>query len=257
MLQRPHKSLAKKFLVIFLAILIIVGVFLVLKIRQTKKNQYKFTDSVIYEDRTNEHDLQKPIPQNFFSQVPFTPQAPTANWDELHNEACEEASAIMVNAFFNHSSLKVPTSLLLDPVEVEKQIDSLTKWQKQNFGYYLSITTKETAEIIEANYNLTTEIALLNETAIKQALVDGKLVIIPADGRLLKNPHFKSPGPPYHMLVITGFTEDTFITNDPGTKHGLNYEYSYETLKAATGNWVHLKNEVDLTQQQILIVSKN
>ena len=59
------------------------------------------------------------------------------------------------------------------------------------------------------------------------------------------------------MLVITGFTEDTFITNDPGTKHGLNYEYSYETLKAATGNWVHLKNEVDLTQQQILIVSKN
>ena len=27
--------------------------------------------------------------------IPFTPQAPTGNWDELHNEACEEAGAIM------------------------------------------------------------------------------------------------------------------------------------------------------------------
>jgi hypothetical protein len=257
MLQRPHKSLAKKFLVIFLAFLIIVGVFLVLKIRQAEKNQHKFTDSVNYEGRTDEQDLQKPLPQNFSTQVPFTPQAPTTNWDELHNEACEEASAIMVNAFFNNSSFKVPASLLLDPRDVETQIDSLTKWQKRNFGYYLSITTKETAEMIEANYNLTTEIAPLNETVIKQALVDGKLVIIPADGRLLKNPHFKSPGPPYHMLVITGFNENVFITNDPGTKHGLNYEYSYETLRAATGNWVHSENEVDLTQKQILIVSKN
>ena len=29
------------------------------------------------------------IPDKFLLQVPFTPQAPTANWDEMHNEACE------------------------------------------------------------------------------------------------------------------------------------------------------------------------
>src|SRR5688572_5442442 len=51
-------------------------------------------------------DSQNPVadpalPKTLLLKVPFTPQAPTANWDELHNEACEEASSLMAAAYFN------------------------------------------------------------------------------------------------------------------------------------------------------------
>ena len=55
--------------------------------------------------------------------VPFTPQAPAANWDELHNDACEEASAIMVAEYFNPTpnvySSTSPQLLLSNFVEQE------------------------------------------------------------------------------------------------------------------------------------------
>src|SRR5687767_2969126 len=44
---------------------------------------------------------QPKIPGTLSLPVPFTPQAPTGNWDTIHNEACEEASAIMANAYFS------------------------------------------------------------------------------------------------------------------------------------------------------------
>ncbi len=265
MLQKPHTLVAKKILVIFLAILVITGVFLVFKILRTEKNQGKVMNIVNYgssqdhaniSSNTNKQDPPEPLPQKFSTHVPFTPQAPTANWDELHNEACEEASAVMVNAFFNSSSYEISTSLLLPPQEVEKEIDKLTRWQKQNLGYYLSITTEETAKMIEANFQLTAVVAPLDKEEMKKALAKGSLIILPASGQQLKNPYFKPPGPIYHMLVVTGFDGDTFITNDPGTKRGLNYSYSYGTLENATGSWVHFKNEVNLTEKKIIIISK-
>ncbi len=181
--------------------------------------------------------------------VPFTPQAPTANWDELHNEACEEASAIMVNAYFSGiDTLPAPY--------VESQIEMLTEWQNKNYGYHLSIDTAETANMIEEVYGLKTTTVSISEKAIKQALVADKIVIIPTNGQLLKNPFYKPPGPLYHMLVITGYTETEFISNDPGTRRGLNYNYTYETLYESTGNWVHNDSMVDLTDKKIIIVSK-
>ena len=55
---------------------------------------------------------------------------------------------------------------------------------------------------------------------ITKELSEGRIVIVPTAGRLLKNPHFTASGPLYHMLVIKGFDDakHTFITNDPGTR---------------------------------------
>lgn len=181
--------------------------------------------------------------------VPFTPQAPTANWDELHNEACEEASAIMANAYFSNIDT-LPASY------VESQIEKLTEWQNDNYGYHLSIDTTETANMIEKVYNLKASVINISEQVIKKSLAEDKLVIIPTNGQLLKNPFYKTPGPPYHMLVITGYNETEFITNDPGTRRGLNYTYTYETLYESTGNWSHKNSVVDLKDKKIIIVSK-
>ncbi len=193
------------------------------------------------------------LPEELKLTVPFTSQAPTGNWDELHNEACEEASVIMAWAYFNDITSLPPTT-------VEAEITKLTKWQQDNYGYYLSITTPETARMAQQVYGLETEIKSFNADTIKQALAEGKLVIVPAQGQLLGNPNFTPPGPPYHMFVITGYyTEngvDYFITNDPGTRRGENYEYTFDTVEAAAGNYSHSTKEVNTLDKDIIIVSK-
>ncbi len=201
-------------------------------------------------DPKNRDPEPAPLPNKFSLSVPFTPQAPTANWDELHNEACEEASSIIVNSFFEGLTN-------LPPKLVEEEISKLTIWQTKNYGYSLSIDTEETAKMIEQVYKLKTEVVGISKQTIKQALIDNKLIIYAANGQLLKNPYFKPPGPTYHMLVITGWDEDKFITNDPGTKRGLNYQYSYDTLYDASGNWSHKTRSVNLGDKKIIIVNKN
>src|SRR3989344_8521081 len=79
----------------------------------------------------------------FSLKVPFTPQAPTGNWDKEHNEACEEASALMAAAYFNGDTRsKIPTA------EVEKELTRLFEWERANFGHSLDITTAENAEML-------------------------------------------------------------------------------------------------------------
>ena len=190
-----------------------------------------------------------PLPSSLLAKVPFTPQAPTANWDELHNEACEEASTIMAYAYFKQIK-SLPSDL------VEREITKMTDWQNLNYGYHLSITTGEAAKMIREVYKLKTEVVPISEDTIKRALTDNKLVIYPANGQMLENPFFKQPGPIYHMLVINGYNEKGFITNDPGTKRGQNYQYSYETLRSANGTWDHDSQEVDLSDKKIIIVSQ-
>lgn len=194
----------------------------------------------------------KNLKSSILLPVPFTPQAPTANWDELHNESCEEAVAIMAYEYFSEN-----TSTILNPEQVESQIDVLTHWQQQNLGYNLSITTEETARMIESVYKLKTKIIKdFTEKDVKQAISQNQLVILPANGRLLNNPYFKSPGPIYHMLLITGYDEQGFITNDPGTKRGYNYRYSFSTLYKASASWVHDTQTTDTNIKNIIIVSK-
>ncbi len=194
-------------------------------------------------------EQHQPIPPTLALTVPFTPQAPTANWDELHNEACEEASAIMAYAYYNDITS-------LPATYVETKINELTQWQTDNYGYYLSINNQEVVRMLKEVFSLDAKLVDTSELTIKQALADNKLVIVPANGRLLKNPNFKQPGPIYHMLVITGFNEKGFITNDPGTRRGKDYFYTYKTLYESNGNWSHSDNAVDLTDKQIIIVSK-
>lgn len=185
-------------------------------------------------------------------KVPFTPQAPTANWDQLHNEACEEASMIMANAYY--LGMK---DITLKPEYVEQEIAKLTDWEKNAFGYYLDIDAEETAKVLREVYGLQTSVVRgYTEELIKKELGQNHLVLLPANGRLLGNPNFRQPGPPYHMLVLRGYNGDTFITNDPGTRKGLNYPYAFETLYNAGGDWSHTINAVDEGNKTIIVVWK-
>jgi hypothetical protein len=243
--KSSHYSAGRSILIIGLLALAAVGLFLVFKPKDNTIQLVRREENISPE----EQPATAPLPETKQLVVPFTPQAPTANWDELHNEACEEASVIMAWAYFNGIT-SLPAS------RVEAEISKLTDWQTENYGYYLSITTEETVRMAREVYGLKTEVVPLSEAVVKRALADGKLVIWPGQGQLLGNPNFTPPGPPYHMLVLTGYNASQFITNDPGTRRGKDYPYSYATLEAAAGSYSHAAHEVNTSEKFVILVSK-
>lgn len=258
-------ALMKKILLIIFAlfILLVGGIFAVRTWNQANAPEPVIIPSSmiepIGEPDPEENETAEPVkvagelPNDVLLKVPFTPQAPTANWDELHNEACEEASVLMAAAYFNGDTRKnMPAS------EAEAEIQKLTKYQQEKFGYYLSIDAAELAQMAEEVYGLKAEVVRENisEDMIKRALAEDKLVLVPVNGRQLGNPNFQTPGPIYHMFVIKGYDEKSFITNEPGTKRGLDYRYSYEVIRNALGDYDHKKKETDPSDPAIIILSK-
>lgn len=191
---------------------------------------------------------ESPIPERFSLNIPFTAQAPTGNWDKLHNEGCEEASAIMASAYLKGDKRdKLPAG------EVEKSIAMLVDWEQQNLGYFLDTTAVETASMIRSVYQLEAEVVRdYSESDIKKALLANKVVILPVNGRIIGNPNYKQPGPIYHMLVVRGYTATKIVTNDPGTRNGKNYMYLFSTLKNAAADWNHDINTI--TPKPVMIV---
>lgn len=185
------------------------------------------------------------VAQKFIDlKVLFAPQAPFANWDELHNEACEEASMIMADVYFNDKPLSAHI--------MEQGILDLVKWETEN-GYSVDITAAEVVDILKKYFNLQGEIIdKVNPEKIKSLLDERKLIIVPAAGRLLGNPNYKSPGPLYHMLVIRGYDESRgeFITNDPGTRKGDGYRYKYQKFIKAIHDWPKLGLTKDFVSEE-------
>jgi len=171
------------------------------------------------------------IPDEINFDVPFTSQAPNANWDRTHEEACEEAAILMAERYFN----KQPITSADD---AEAGLQEIIAWENQNLGFFESTTTNETVRIIHKMFNLKAEI-ITNPSVdeIKAALADGKLVLVPAAGREIGNPFYTAPGPLYHMLLLKGYTKTQFITNDAGTKRGENYPYNFKTILDANHDW--------------------
>lgn len=167
--------------------------------------------------------------------VPFTSQAPTADWGQPYQDACEEASVLMVREFYAGNKSSTITS-----TTANKAILDLVALENKTLGYFIDTTVVETAQFAESMYGYAKSEIIENPTIdqIKMYLNQGNPVIVPAAGRLLKNPYFTAPGPVYHMLVIRGYTKDKkFIVNDPGTKRGKEYLYSFETVMNAMHDW--------------------
>ena len=71
---------------------------------------------------------------------------------------------------------------------------------------------------------------------IKKEIDNKRPVILPLYGKALKNKYFKNGGPDYHVLVISGYDDDTneFITEEPGLNTlGVDFRYKYATIMNA------------------------
>lgn len=184
------------------------------------------------EANTNTSGHTEGLPAEFNLAVPFTPQAPFAVWDEIHEDACEEASAMMIDAFYTNRNFT--------PQSADDEINAIVNWELQTFGYWLDTTAEETARILREKYGYQNVRVVydIDINDIKREVASGHPVILPAAGQLLGNIYFQQPGPLYHMLVVRGWTkEGMIITNDPGTKRGEGYLYDPDILINAVHDW--------------------
>ncbi|OGY44665.1 MAG: hypothetical protein A3B89_04250 [Candidatus Buchananbacteria bacterium RIFCSPHIGHO2_02_FULL_40_13] len=191
---------------------------------------------------------QVAIPAKLELKVAFAPQAPFANWDELHEEACEEASIITAAKYFSHQPL--------DEKIMDEEIYKLADWEGVN-GYKIDLSAAETAQVLKNYYQLNAKVVEdVSVDRIKYELSRGNLVIVPAAGRELQNPYFRTPGPIYHMLVIRGYDNDEFITNEVGTKRGDGFRYKYQRLIDAVHDWNPAWSHYEVTDEQMSTAPK-
>jgi uncharacterized protein YvpB len=172
-------------------------------------------------------------PEKINLAVPFTPQAPHADWDQPYQDGCEETSAAMVHYYYSKQKFASPDA-------ADEELKKLFAWEDKTFGFNKDTTALQTAQLLKEYYGYArVEVREVKSSAdIKKELAAGRPVIVPAYGKALKNPNFKNGGPVYHMLVIKGFIgDDTFITNDPGTRKGADYVYSAATVFSAIHDW--------------------
>ncbi|MEX1111899.1 MAG: C39 family peptidase [Candidatus Andersenbacteria bacterium] len=165
--------------------------------------------------------------------VPFTAQAPSANWELPYKEFCEEASVLMVMRYLQNQPIGGASQAEADMLDI-------MKFEETAFGEYQDTNVIQTAAIITDYFKYPNVSIIENPTAnqIRQAVASGKPVIVPAAGRLLGNPYFQQPGPLYHMIVVKGYTSDgKFIANDPGTRRGADFIYDESVLMNAMHDW--------------------
>lgn len=183
--------------------------------------------------------------------VPFSAQAPHGNWDMPYQEACEEMSLIMLDYFLTGRSMT--------PEQADAEIVQMVDWQERS-GFDVSITMEELAAVLENYYGGTYKPRLIYNVSpedIKREIAAGNPVIAPTAGKKLNNPYFSGGGPWYHMLVITGYDHTNFITNDPGTWRGEDYQYTHEVLLDSIHDWVGVPEQIEDGGKVVMVVERS
>lgn len=192
------------------------------------------------------------LPSEIKINVPFTSQAPLGVWDQHHEEACEEASLVMLEYYF----LRQP----LTPEAAENQIQKMIAFEIRHYGNYKDTDARQTADLFKAFYGPLPDgkkLAVVydfSEQDLKKYLARGEPVIVPAAGRELGNPHYTPPGPLYHNLILIGYAGNTIITNDPGTKYGAGYAYNIDTLYHAIHDFPGRPENIDQGRKAMIVV---
>lgn len=186
------------------------------------------------------------FPKSYLIDVPFTSQAPLSNWDSEHEDACEEASLIMLKYWIDKKKF-------YDKESADAEILAMLKYEQEN-SFGKSITISDLSTIAKDYYhiaNLSTK-AITSPDDIKQVIATGTPVIVGAAGKILPNPNFRNGGPNYHMLLIKGYDQEGFITNDPGTRKGESFYYKNDELFEAIHDWQ--QTNILLGEKKILFI---
>ena len=192
------------------------------------------------------------IPATFNLDIPFYSQAPDGNWQLPWKEACEEASLILAQYYL--------TDAPLSKSKFKEEVLAMTRREEEFFGTYIDTSVAQTAELYEKYFGAG-EVKIMNNPTIRQIkyeLSQGHPIIAPFAGKKLGNSNFTNGGPRYHMLVIRGYDEQYFYTNDVGTRLGENFPYTYAVIMDALHDLVpEGTGDITTGKKRILVLMKD
>lgn len=181
--------------------------------------------------------------------VPFTSQSPRGIWIEPWQNACEETVTIMVDHFY-----KGDTSLSTHAAETS--ILWMYNTKTRRFGWSLDENASTIVQWINDYLPWEAHVVETPTIAMMQAEIDaGRPIILPVYAPYLSNPFF-SGFFAYHTIVLSGYDDEkkVFITQEPGTRRGANFTYSYETILKAMHDFVPGGTH---TSRQVAIFTEN
>ncbi len=195
-------------------------------------------------------------------KVPYTSEIPNGTWTKPWNNACEEASIVMVEGYyFGYETTTKQIAIA--------NMSSLFKIENKIFGSNADTDTTRTAKLINDYTDISATIKenpTLEE--IKSELTEGRPVIamLYMKNIVNKNHRFRAGGSYYHVLVIIGFDDNTkeFITNDNGdSKTGAGFRYKYDAIMTNLHDFNYKTRHADgphrvlFTDSKILFKEKN
>ena len=166
-------------------------------------------------------NLPKKFPEKMMLDVFFVCQNPfqnAAGW-KFHKESCEEAAALQNVLFWRGETIS--------PENADRKIREMIAFQEKKFGEHRDLYGEDFRVFVRDFFGFADDEVLffpkIDKIFLKRSIAAGFPVIVPVRSKLLKNPFYPYPG--YHMLSVIGFSGDTIITNDVGTKRGEKYPY--------------------------------
>ena len=131
-----------------------------------------------------------PAPKSILLEVPFFAQAPFGEWsDPIFQNACEEASVVMAKHWVDK------TWVTKD--QAKQEILALSLFEDKTYGTSTDRSAEDTAKIFKDYYGYSNIQARsgISIKDIKAEILKGHLLIVPVNGRILKNPFYTPPGP--------------------------------------------------------------
>ena len=170
-----------------------------------------------------------PLPASLrIDHVPFTVQAPFANWDSAHEEFCEAAAVLMVGRYYRgdrYPGDRIP------PADADAAMGQIVQWERQQWPGVLDLSLDKVGQAGKQFYNLEPSLQPATLENVKAALAAGHPVVIPvathgAPGGRAISP-FYSSGNVYHVIVLVGYDGTSVYANDAGISQGQNYKYDW------------------------------
>ena len=183
-----------------------------------------------------------PVASASAMSVPFLSQAPfgilvrggkngAGVWYVVHEDTCEEASAIMAVAWARGQTT-------ISKSAGRKAIIAMSDWEKKTYGSFVDTSVEDTADRLVRRYLGYQKIGVRNIVStynIQDALRFGTIVIAGVNAQVLRPVAHPTVSGNHHMILITGYdpTADIFIANDPGSSRGAGIRITREHLQNA------------------------
>jgi len=178
---------------------------------------------------------ESPKPK-IFLKIPYFSQAPDGQWVAPWDEACEEASILMIDAYYRGQTQ-------IDKNRGKQTILDMVKWEDTVLKTNTDTDAAQTVRLIRAKASFTATIKrnpLIEE--IKKEIAEGRPILFMHN--MYKLYDERDLGDSYHVSVITGYDDTTgeFLVNDPARPRE---RYRYEILMNALHDFNPKTREAD------------